>query len=58
MLETVVDTKTVEQMIERERIARYNAGFFITRNLDIMIQNYAKVKFNKNFISVFIGKPL
>ncbi len=29
MLDTVVDTKTVEQMIDRERIARYNAGFFI-----------------------------
>ena len=36
-------------MIERESIARYNAGFFITRNLDIILQNYAKVKLNKNY---------
>jgi hypothetical protein len=31
MLEIVVDTKTVEPMIETKRRVKYNAGFFIIR---------------------------
>ena len=50
MPEIVAETRTVEPIIETNRIERRTAGLFINRNLDNTRQNYAKLKFNTKFI--------